>query len=157
AADEGGPATVNPSLWRHAQLNSIHGLFQVAEGIYQVRGYDLSNVSFIVGQTGFIVIDPLVCAETARAALGLLRQHVGEKPVVAVIYSHSHIDHFGGVKGVISEDDVSAGRVRVIASEGFLEHAVTENVILANVMGRRATYMYGSLLPHDPTGHVDTG
>src|SRR5262249_17514844 len=122
-----------------------------------VRGYDLSNVSFVVGDTGYIVIDPLVCAETAQAAIELLYRNVGRKPIVAVIYSHSHVDHFGGVKGIVSEEEVKSGRVRIIASPGFLEHAVSENVIAGNVMNRRATYMYGSLLPRSPRGHIDAG
>jgi len=151
------PETVNPSLWRQAQLNLVHGLFKVTDRVYQVRGYDLSNISFVVGDSGYIVIDPLVSAETARAAVDLLFKNLGEKPLVAVIYSHSHIDHFGGVKGIVSEEDVKAGRTKIIASEGFLENAVSENVIVGNLMSRRATYMYGSLLPRTPRGHVDTG
>jgi alkyl sulfatase BDS1-like metallo-beta-lactamase superfamily hydrolase len=155
--DRPPPDTVNPSLWRQAQLNLIHGLFKVTDRIYQVRGYDLSNISFVAGDTGYIVIDPLVSAESARAAVDLLFQHVGEKPIVAVIYSHSHVDHFGGVKGIVAEKDVRDGRVRIIAPAGFLEHAVSENVTAGNVMNRRATYMYGSLLPRSPHGHVDAG
>jgi alkyl sulfatase BDS1-like metallo-beta-lactamase superfamily hydrolase len=151
------PETVNPSLWRLAQLNLIRGLFQVSERVYQVRGYDLSNISFVVGETGYIVIDPLVSAETARAAIELLYKNVGKKPVVAVIYSHSHVDHFGGVKGIVTDEDVRTGRVRIIAPVGFLEHAVSENVTAGNVMSRRAMYMYGSLLPRSPRGHVDAG
>jgi alkyl sulfatase BDS1-like metallo-beta-lactamase superfamily hydrolase len=151
------PATVNPSLWRQAQLNRIHGLFKVTDRVYQVRGYDLSNISFVVGETGYIVIDPLVSAETARAAVDLLFKNLGQKPLLAVIYSHSHIDHFGGVKGIVSEDDVKAGRTRLIASQGFLDHAVSENITAGNVMNRRATYMFGTLLPKTARGHVDTG
>lgn len=151
------PETVNPSLWRQAQLNLLHGLFKVTDRVYQVRGYDLSNISFVVSDTGYIVIDPLVSAETARAAVDLLFKNLGNKPIVAVIYSHSHIDHFGGVKGIVSDADVKAGRTKIIAPDGFLEEAVSENVIVGNVMSRRATYMYGSLLPRSPRGHVDTG
>ncbi len=151
------PDTVNPSLWRQAKLNARHGLFEVADGIYQVRGFDLANVTFIRGETGWIVIDPLTCAETARAALDLVDEKLGKRPVHTVIYTHSHIDHFGGVRGVVSDDDVAAGRTGVVAPLGFLEAAVSENVIAGVAMGRRATYMYGSLLPADPTGYVDSG
>lgn len=151
------PGTVNPSLWRQAQLNNFHGLFKVTDHIYQVRSYDLANISFVEGATGYIVIDPLTSAETAKAALELLYQNVGKKPVVAVIYTHSHVDHWAGVKGVVSEEDVNAGKVRIIASAGFLEHAVSENVSAGNAMGRRALYMYGALLPKGPKGQVDAG
>ncbi|MDG2308462.1 MAG: alkyl sulfatase dimerization domain-containing protein [Candidatus Binatia bacterium] len=151
------PDTVNPSLWRQANLNARHGLFEVAEGIYQVRGFDLANVTFIRGKTGWIVIDPLTCAETARAALELVDRELGKRPIHTVIYTHSHIDHFGGVRGVVTDEDVAAGRTAVVAPEGFLEAAVSENVIAGAVMGRRATYMYGNLLPTGPQGHVDAG
>ena len=154
---EEAPATVNPSLWRQARLNMEHGLFKVADRIYQVRGMDLSVISFIEGDTGWIVIDPLISAETAAAALGLVREHVGDRPVVAVIYSHSHLDHFGGVKGVTSEEDVAARRSMVIAPEGFVEAAISENVVAGNAMSRRASYMYGNLLPRDEKGGVDGG
>lgn len=151
------PDTVNPSLWRQGKLNRRHGLFEVTDGIYQVRGFDLANVTFIRGETGWIVIDPLTCAETARAALDVVNAKLGERPIHTVIYTHSHIDHFGGVRGVVRDEDVSAGRTGVVAPEGFLEAAVSENVIAGVVMGRRATYMYGNLLPAGPTGHVDAG
>jgi alkyl sulfatase BDS1-like metallo-beta-lactamase superfamily hydrolase len=150
------PATVNPSLWRQAQLNTRHGLFEVTPGIYQVRGFDISNVTFIEGKTGYIVVDPLTSAEPAAAALRLMRQHRGDKPVTAVIYTHSHVDHYGGVRGVLSDDDIRRG-LRIIAPEGFLEAAVSENILAGNAMGRRATYMFGSLLPRGPRGHVDSG
>ncbi len=153
----GAPATVNPSLWRQAKLNARHGLFEVADGIYQVRGFDIANVTFIRGNTGWIVIDPLTCAETARAALDLVDEKLGKRPIHTVIYTHSHIDHFGGVRGVVSDEDVAAGRTGVVAPLGFLEAAVSENVIAGVVMGRRATYMYGSLLPAQPDGYVDSG
>jgi alkyl sulfatase BDS1-like metallo-beta-lactamase superfamily hydrolase len=156
AGDAPCPATVNPSLWRQARLNAIHGLFEVTPGLYQVRGFDLSNISFIEGETGFIVVDPLISSQTAAAALKLLREHRGDKPVTAVIFTHSHVDHYGGVRGVISEADIAAG-MRIIAPEGFLEAAVSENVLAGNVMNRRATYMYGALLSRSPTGHVDAG
>lgn len=150
------PPTVNPSLWRQARLNALHGLFEVTPGVYQVRGFDLSNITFIEGEKGYLVIDPLISAEPAAAALALMRKHRGDKPVTGVIYTHSHVDHYGGVRGVISDDDIAAG-MRIIAPEGFLEEAVSENVLAGNAMGRRATYMYGALLPRDARGHVDSG
>jgi alkyl sulfatase BDS1-like metallo-beta-lactamase superfamily hydrolase len=156
-ADElAAPDTVNPSLWRQAQLNTRHGLFEVTPGIYQVRGFDISNVTFIEGKTGYIVVDPLTSAEPAAAALALMRRHRGDKPVTAVIYTHSHVDHYGGVRGVLSDDDIRRG-LRIIAPEGFLQAAVSENILAGNAMGRRATYMFGSLLPRGPRGHVDSG
>jgi len=151
------PATVNPSLWRQAQLNSIHGLFEVTEGIYQVRGLDLSNMTIIEGDVGVVVFDPLISCETAAAALALYRAHRGDRPVSAVLYTHSHVDHFGGVRGIIDEADVAAGTVPVIAPEGFLEHAVAENVYAGTAMSRRAQYMYGALLDKGPRGQVDAG
>jgi alkyl sulfatase BDS1-like metallo-beta-lactamase superfamily hydrolase len=154
---EEAPATVNPSLWRQARLNMLHGLFKVADRIYQVRGMDLSVVSFIEGDTGWIVIDPLISTEVAAASLELLDEHVERRPVVAVIYTHSHIDHWGGVKGVTSAEDVAAGRCQVIAPEGFVEAAISENVYAGNAMTRRASYMYGNLLPKDEKGQVDAG
>ena len=150
------PDTVNPSLWRQAQLNGMHGLFEVTPGVYQVRNFDLSNITFIEGERGFVVIDPLISSETAAAALALMRQHRGDKPVTAVIYTHSHVDHYGGVRGVLSDADIAAG-LQIIAPDGFLKEAVSENVLLGNAMNRRATYMYGSLLPRGPRGHVDAG
>jgi alkyl sulfatase BDS1-like metallo-beta-lactamase superfamily hydrolase len=147
------PDTVNPSLWRQARFNALHGLFEVTPGVYQVRGFDISNITFVEGERGYIVIDPLTSAEPAAAALALLRQHRGDRPVTAVIYTHSHVDHYGGVRGVLAEDDA----VPIIAPEGFIEAAVSENVLLGNVMNRRATYMYGALLPRDAQGHVDSG
>ncbi|MEZ5143814.1 MAG: alkyl sulfatase dimerization domain-containing protein [Acidimicrobiales bacterium] len=155
--DQEPPATVNPSLWRQARLNAAGGLYEVLPGVYQVRGIDLSNISFVAGETGWIVIDPLSAAETAAAALALVTEHLGERPIHAVIYTHSHIDHYGGVRGVIDEADVDAGRVQVIAPRGFLDAAISENVIAGPIMNRRATYMYGPLLPRDPQGHVDCG
>lgn len=151
------PAEVNPSLWRMAQLNSIHGLFEVTPSIYQVRGFDLSVMSVIEGKTGVVIVDPLISKETAAAALQLYRKHRGDKPVVAVIYTHSHVDHFGGVKGVVDPKDVASGKVKIVAPEGFMEHAVSENVFAGNAMSRRATYMYGPLLPKGPQGTVDAG
>jgi alkyl sulfatase BDS1-like metallo-beta-lactamase superfamily hydrolase len=150
------PDTVNPSLWRQARLNALHGLFEVTPGVYQVRGFDISNVTFVEGREGWIVIDPLTSAQPAAAALDLLRRQVRDRPVSAVIYTHSHVDHYGGVMGVLSADDVARG-VPIVAPKGFLEAAVAENVLAGNVMSRRATYMYGGLLPKDPRGHVDSG
>ena len=151
------PATVNPSLWRQERLNGIGGLFEVADGLYQVRNLDLSNVSFVRGETGWIVLDPLITAEVAAAALELVNTHVERRPVTAVVYSHSHADHFGGVRGVCSAEDVAAGRVRIVAPEGFTFEAVSENVMAGNAMTRRASYMYGNLLPPSPPGQVGAG
>lgn len=156
-SDEAAPATVNPSLWRQARLNNVSGLFQVTDRIYQVRGLDLANMTIVEGEHGLIIIDPLLSAETARAGLDLYYRHRPARPVSAVVYTHSHIDHFGGVRGVISEDDVKAGRVQVIAPAGFMEEAISENILAGNAMSRRAQYMYGSLLPKSPTGQVDAG
>ncbi|CAM3259120.1 alkyl/aryl-sulfatase [Vibrio diazotrophicus] len=157
ALGKDAPDSVNPSLWRNAQLNMINGLFEVADGIYQIRGYDLSNITFIKGNTGWIVFDPLISQETAAAALKFINSELGERPVVAVVYSHSHLDHFGGVRGIVNEEDVKAGKVKIIASHGFTEHAVSENVIAGNAMGRRAIYMYGALLPRNEMGGVNGG
>lgn len=154
---ERAPDSVNPSLWRQSQLNQIHGLFKVTDRVYQVRGYDLSNMTIIEGDTGLIVIDPLISAETAKAALELYRRHRPAKPVVAVFYTHSHVDHFGGVRGVVDEADVRSGKVKILAPSGFMDHAVAENVIAGNAMSRRALYMYGATLPAGAKGLVDTG
>jgi alkyl sulfatase BDS1-like metallo-beta-lactamase superfamily hydrolase len=151
------PPSVHPSLWRQCMLTTKQGLYEVVPGIYQVRGLDISNISFIEGDTGLIVIDPLVSTEVAAAALQLYCRHRGDRPVVAVIYTHSHVDHFGGVLGVTSQADVDAGTVAVLAPEGFTEHAVQENVYAGPAMARRATYMYGSLLARGPQGHVGCG
>lgn len=151
------PDTVHPSLWRLAQLNALHGLFEVAPGIYQVRGYDLSNVTFVEGRRGVIVIDPLISTECAAAALELYRRHRGAREVSAVIYSHTHVDHFGGVKGVVSEDAVKAGDVPIWAPVEFLEHAASENVLAGAAMARRAGYMFAPALPRGPQGQVDAG
>lgn len=152
------PDTVNPSLWRQAKLTQLDGLFQVTESIYQVRGLDLSNTTFIEGDEGIIVIDPLTCAETAAAALKLYQQHRGkDRTIKAIIYTHCHADHFGGVKGMITEEQVKANNVKIIAPEGFLEHAIAENVFTGVAMSRRAAYMYGAALPRGPTGQVGAG
>jgi alkyl sulfatase BDS1-like metallo-beta-lactamase superfamily hydrolase len=151
------PSSVHPSLWRQCMLTAKQGLYEVVPGIYQVRGLDISNISFVEADTGLIVIDPLVSTEVAAAALQLYRTHRGDRPVVAVIYTHSHVDHFGGVLGVTSQADVDAGKVAVLAPEGFVEHAVQENVYAGPAMTRRATYMYGTLLPRGPYGQVGCG
>ena len=151
------PATVNPSLWRIAQLNTIAGLFKVTDRIYQVRGLDLANMTLIEGEHGLIVMDPLLSVETARAGLAMYFRHRPQRPVVAVIYTHPHVDHFGGVRGVVDEADVKAGKVQVIAPDGFFEHAISENVLAGPAMKRRAQYMYGAPLPRGPRGQVDAG
>lgn len=151
------PDTVNPSLWRQSQLINISGLFEVTPGIYQVRNLDLSNMTIIEGTTGITIVDPLISAETAKIGLDLYRSKRGNKPVKAVIYTHSHVDHYGGVKGVTSEADVKSGTVQIFAPEGFLEAAVAENVMAGNAMSRRASYMYGNLLPGDAKGQVGAG
>ncbi len=156
--DAAAPDTVNPSLWRQSQLVEIGGLFEVTEGIYQVRNLDLSNMTIIEGETGLTIVDPLVSAETAKAALALYRANRSAgKPVVAVIYTHSHADHFGGVRGVVDQADVDAGKVKIYAPEGFMEHAIAENVLAGNAMARRATYQFGNVLPADPKGQVGAG
>ncbi|MFW0793247.1 alkyl sulfatase dimerization domain-containing protein [Gordonia sp. CPCC 205515] len=155
--DEDAPATVNPSLWRISQLHSAHGLFKVADRIFQVRGFDISNMTVIEGDTGYLVVDPLTSVECARAGMDLVREHLGDKPIHAIIYTHSHADHFGGVKGIVSDDDVASGKVRIVAPLGFLEHAVSENVYAGNAMTRRAGYMYGTNLPVGANGVVSTG
>ncbi len=151
------PDTVHPSLWRQAQLNNEHGLFELAPGIWQARGYDISSITFIEGTRGWVVIDPLTSEDCARACLALANTTLGERPVTAVIYTHSHSDHFGGVRGVTTDDDVAAGRCRVIAPVGFLHEAVSENLLAGPAMLRRATYQFGPLLPAGPRGHVDCG
>ncbi|MEW5686266.1 MAG: alkyl sulfatase dimerization domain-containing protein [Pseudomonadota bacterium] len=151
------PASANPSLWRQSSLLAKHGLFEVTKGVWQVRGFDVSNATFIAGKTGWIVIDPLTSAEVAKAALELANQKLGARPVVAVIYTHSHADHFGGARGIISQADVDAGKVQVIAPHGFLEHAVSENIIAGPAMQRRATFQFGSFLPKSATGQLSSG
>jgi len=156
--DGPAPSSVHPSLWRQSTLNAKQGLYEVVPGIYQVRGFDISNITFVEGDTGIIVIDPLVSTEVAAAALALYRTHRGgERRVVAVIYTHSHVDHFGGVLGVTSEADVASGAVAVLAPEGFVEHAIQENVYAGPAMARRATYMYGTLLSRGPLDQVGCG
>jgi len=150
------PDSVNPSLWRQAQLNNIHGLFQVSERVYQLRGYDLANMSIIVGETGWILVDPLTSRETASAALAMARQHLGDAPIRAVILTHSHIDHFGGMQAVVTPEDVQRG-VKIIAPLHMVEAATSENVLAGVAMGRRASFMYGFGLERGPRGHVGSG
>jgi alkyl sulfatase BDS1-like metallo-beta-lactamase superfamily hydrolase len=156
-ATEDAPPTVNPSLWRQARLNLHNGLFRVVEGIYQIRGFDISNMTLIEGERGVIVIDPLISTETARAGLELYYGHRGRRPVTAVIYTHSHTDHYGGVRGVVDQGEVRAGRVPVIAPDGFMEEIVSESVIAGSPMLRRAQFQFGSTLPKGPRGQVDAG
>ena len=151
------PDTVNPSLWRMAQLLMDAGLYEVVPGVYQVRGADLSNMTIVEGEQGITVYDPLISAETARAALDLYYQNRPRKPVVAVIYSHSHVDHAGGVRGIVDEADVKSGKVKIFAPEGFLENFVAENLFAGTAMGRRASYMYGNLFAPGPQGMATAG
>jgi alkyl sulfatase BDS1-like metallo-beta-lactamase superfamily hydrolase len=156
-AHEEVPDTVHPSLWRQARLNMRNGLFKVTDRIYQVRGFDISNMTIIEGRRGIIVIDPLISAEVARAALALYAQHRGPRPVTAVIYTHSHVDHFGGVRGVLDERDVRAGDVPVLAPDRFLEEVTKENVLAGVPMLRRALFQFGATLPKGPRAQVDAG
>jgi linear primary-alkylsulfatase len=152
------PATVNPSLWREQKLNTAAGLFKVVDGVYQIRGYDMANMTLVEGASGWIVIDTLFTEDVARAGLKLAMETLkSSKPVVAVIYTHSHVDHFGGVRGVVDEADVHSGKVKVIAPEGFMDNAIAENVLAGNAMSRRANYMYGISLPANDKGSVGTG
>lgn len=151
------PETVNPSLWRHTGLLAKAGLFKVHERIYQVRGFDLANMSIIIGKTGLILVDPLTSVETAGAALALARETLGDKPVVGVIYTHSHADHFAGVKGVVTAEEVAKGKVRIIAPEDFLKHSISENIIAGPAMGRRASYQFGARLQPGVDGALGSG
>ncbi|MES1944620.1 metallo-beta-lactamase superfamily protein [Salinisphaera sp. PC39] len=152
------PASVNPSLWRQAKLNNIHGLFKVTDGVYQLRGYDLANMTLIEGDEGWIVVDPLTSAENAEAAMALAREHVvGDEPITAVLFTHSHIDHFGGVAGILDPEAARRDGVRIVAPEGFMHEATSENILAGPAMGRRAMYMYGGNLARSPRGHVGTG
>lgn len=151
------PSTVNPSLWRQGQLLALHGLFQVHERIWQVRGFDLANITFVRGDTGWVIIDTLGSTETAKAALELANERLGTRPVSAIIYTHSHTDHYGGAGGLVSAEDVRSGKVPVIAPKGFLASAIGENVIAGPAMARRATYQFGVLLPKNAQGMVNSG
>jgi len=155
------PATVNPSLWRQATLNNKHGLFEVTDGVYQLRGFDLANMSIIEGDSGWIIVDPLTSKETARAALAFARQHLGDKPITGVIFTHSHLDHFGGVMGLfddeLAKDLASKNSVEIIAPSGFMEEATSENVMAGTTMTRRSMYMYGNRLERSAVGHIGSG
>lgn len=155
--DQPCPDTANPSLWRQGRLLAKDGLFEVVPGILQVRGYDLSTMTLVEGDHGVVVIDPLISRETAAAAFALYTEHRGRRPVTGMIYTHSHIDHFGGVKGVITDEDATSGRVPVIAPAGFMDHAVAENVFAGTAMARRAGYMYGAALDKGPAGQIGAG
>lgn len=151
------PASVNPSLWRHARLNDIHGLFEVADRVYQLRGFDLANMTLIRGDIGWIVVDPLTTAETARAAFRFAQEKLGQHPIMAVIFTHSHIDHFGGINGILTPETAAAEDIRIIAPANFMAEATSENLLAGPAMGRRATYMFGGALPRDKRGHVGSG
>ena len=151
------PDTVNPSLWRHARLNAEIGLFKVTDGIYQLRGFDIANITLIEGKTGWIVVDALTSRESAAAAMAFARQQLGDKPVTALVFTHSHIDHFGGALGIVSPKDVADRQVPVVASNGFMEEATSENVMVGTAMGRRSSYQFGRDLPRSAKGNVDTG
>jgi len=151
------PATVNPLLWRHSQLNLNNGLYKVTERIYQVRGFDINNMTIVEGDSKIIIIDVGMSAETAKAMLDLYYRERGVKPVAAIIYTHSHIDHFAGIKGIISDEDAKSGSVQIIAPEGFLDYAISENILAGNAMSRRAQYQFGVYLPRNAGGQVDSG
>ncbi|HEY5942766.1 MAG TPA: alkyl sulfatase dimerization domain-containing protein [Solirubrobacterales bacterium] len=151
------PDTAHPSLWRQSRLNRLAGLFEIAPGFYQLRGFDLSNMHVVEGDEGIIVIDPLISAETAAAALAFYREHRGERPVTGLLYTHSHIDHFGGAKGIVSEAEIAERQIPVMAPVGFLHHAVAENVYAGTAMARRAGYMYGAQLDRGPDGQIGSG
>lgn len=151
------PATVNPSLWRQAQLNNFNGLFKVTDRVYQIRGLDDSNMTIVEADSGLIIIDTLSAAESAKAALELYYQNRARKPVAAVIYTHTHVDHFGGVKGVVSEDDVRTGKVQILAPDHFMDYAVADNIVAGNAMFRRSLYQFGPILPPGERGQIDAG
>jgi linear primary-alkylsulfatase len=151
------PASVNPSLWRQATLNNQHGLYKVSDGIYQLRGHDLANMTLIEGSSGWIVVDPLTANETTAVAMELVRQNLGDKPISAVLFTHSHIDHFGGVLGLMSREQAASQNLMVVAPKGFMHEVTSENIIAGIAMGRRSQYMYGTNLPRSPRGHVGSG
>ena len=149
-------ASIHPSLQRQAVLNMAYGLYEVVpDAVYQVRGFDLANITFIKGDTGWIIFDPLTASETARAALEFINEQLGERPVVGVVYSHTHVDHWAGVRGVVDEADVVSGKVMLIAPAGFMDHAISENVFAGTAMSRRSQWQYATLLERNPFGHVD--
>ena len=151
------PNTVNPSLWRQEKLNNIRGLFKISDGVYQVRGFDFANMSIIEGKTGWIIVDPLTAKETAAAALKFAQQHLGIKPIKAIIITHAHMDHFGGILGITTPEEVKEQGIRIIAPEGFMEAATSENIIAGIAMARRSSYMYGKDLPRNSAGHIGSG
>lgn len=151
------PPTVNPSLWRHAVLNAQLGLFKVTDGVHQLRGFDIGNITLIDGKTGWIVVDTLTARESAAAALAFARKHLGNKPVTAIVFTHSHADHFGGALGVATAQEIAERKIPVIASEGFIEEATSENILVGTAMGRRSMYQFGKNLTPGPKGIVDTG
>ena len=151
------PDTVNPSLWRHAQLNANVGLYKVMEGVYQLRGFDIANMTLIEGKTGWIVVDPLTAKESSGAALAFARQHLGSKAVVAFVFTHAHVDHFGGVLGVVSAAEVAAKKIPVVGPAGFMEEATSENILVGTGMARRSIFQFGRDLPRSAKGNVDTG
>ena len=155
--EEDAPSSANPSLWRQAQLNHLHGLYEVAPGIHQVRGYDLSNLTVIEGETGRILVDPLTSRETAAAAYALVEKHLGKRPIRAILFTHSHIDHFGGIEGILTAEEIEEQGVNVIAPADFVAEATSENVIAGVAMQRRAEFMFGARLPRGPRGHIDSG
>ena len=149
--------TVNPSLWRHAQLNANIGLYKVMDGVYQLRGFDIANMTLIDGKTGWILVDPLTARESSKAALEFARKHLGNKPVSAIIFTHAHADHYGGILGVTTPEEVAQRKIPIIAPEGFMEEATSENVLVGTGMARRSMYQFGKNLPRSATGNVDTG
>lgn len=151
------PPTTNPSLWRQAQLNNVHGLFEVTEGIYQLRGFDLANMTLIEGKKGWIVVDPLTTAETAQTALAFANQQLGARPISTILFTHSHMDHFGGALGLLSQSDLLANTIDIVAPSGFMHEATSENVIAGTAMSRRALYMYGKQLPKSARGMIGVG
>ena len=151
------PDTANPSLWRNAQINHLFGLFEVVDGIYQVRGYDMTNITFVRGDTGWIVFDPLMSCECSRAAFQLVTDNLGERPIMGIVMSHPHVDHYGGIKGIVSEEEVAERSIPIIVPQGFAEHAVAENVYAGNAMGRRASYQYGVMLEPGAQGSLSIG
>jgi len=155
--DGPAPPTVNPSLWRHAILNTQTGLFKVTDGVWQLRGFDIANMTLVEGKTGWIVVDTLTCRETAAAALAFARQHLGNKPVTGIVFTHSHADHFGGALGVASAQEVAERKIPVIASEGFMDESTSENVMVGTAMARRSIYQFGKDLERSTKGLVDTG